>query len=84
MKTLLQINLCVNAYSTGKIVEQIGNEAQRRGWRSIVAYGYDVYHDNISSAASSNSETIFIGGKMNRSIHNLFLENNKYNNLWNY
>lgn len=37
MKTLLQINLCVNCLSTGKISEDIGLAAMQAGWKSYIA-----------------------------------------------
>lgn len=39
MPKLLQLNICVNWGSTGKIVEQIGLVAQSHGWESYIAYG---------------------------------------------
>lgn len=39
MPTLLQINVCSNWGSTGKIAEQIGLCAQAHGWESHIAYG---------------------------------------------
>lgn len=39
MKTLLQINVSVNAGSTGRIAEQIGQLAIANGWESYIAYG---------------------------------------------
>ena len=39
MPKLLQINVCANWGSTGKIVEQIGEKAMDDGWESYVYYG---------------------------------------------
>jgi len=39
MPKLLQINVCANWGSTGKIVEQIGEKAMAEGWESYVYYG---------------------------------------------
>ncbi len=39
MKTLLQINVSTNLWSTGKIAEQIGITAQNDGWNCWVAHG---------------------------------------------
>lgn len=42
MPTLLQINVCVNWGSTGKISEQIMDVAAHRGWDTYIAYGRDI------------------------------------------
>lgn len=39
MPKLLQINVCNNVFSTGKIVSEIGELAINNGWSSYVAYG---------------------------------------------
>lgn len=39
MNRLLQINICANWGSTGRIVEHIGNAAINNGWESVVYYG---------------------------------------------
>ena len=39
MRKLLQINVCVNQGSTGRIAEQIGAAAVGRGWESYIAFG---------------------------------------------
>jgi hypothetical protein len=39
MPKLLQINVCANWGSTGKIVDQIGEKAMNDGWESYVYYG---------------------------------------------
>ena len=39
MATLLQINVTANCGSHGKIAEEIGQLALKRGWRSVIAYG---------------------------------------------
>ena len=54
MKTLLQINLCVNCLSTGKIAEDIGKAAINAGWKSYVAGA-------IIGQNPSESEVIKIG-----------------------
>lgn len=36
--TLLQINVCNNALSTGKIASDIGELAIENGWESYIAY----------------------------------------------
>lgn len=56
MKTLLQINLCSNVLSTGKIAEGIGQSAIEQGWESYIAYGM-----NRTNPSASN--TIKIGGR---------------------
>lgn len=55
MKKLLQINLCSNILSTGKITEDIGELAIEDGWESYVAYG-------MTKCNPSKSKTIKIGG----------------------
>lgn len=42
MATLLQINVCNNVYSTGKIVAEIGEKAIDNGWTSYIAYGRSI------------------------------------------
>lgn len=42
MPKLLQINICANWGSTGKIAEQIGEVAMSHGWESYIAYGRQV------------------------------------------
>lgn len=54
MGNLLQINVTANSGSHGKIAEEIGQLAMRKGWRSVIAYG--------RSANPSQSELIRIGG----------------------
>ncbi len=54
MKTLFQINLCVNCLSTGKIAEDIGKTAIHAGWKSYVAGA-------IIGKNPSESEVIRIG-----------------------
>lgn len=53
---LLQINLCSNILSTGKICEGIGISAIRQGWDSYIAYG-------MNETNPSTSKTYKIGGK---------------------
>ena len=53
---LLQINLCSNVLSTGKICEGIGNAAIQRGWESYIAYG-------LNRTNPSVSKTYKIGGR---------------------
>lgn len=54
---LLQINTVGNIGSTGRIAEQIGIEAMRKGWKSYIA---------CARAAQSKSEIIRIGSKWHR------------------
>lgn len=61
---LLQINSVVNIYSTGRIVEQIGNVAIKNGWDSYIAYGRD--------GRESSSKLIKIGNKLDVLIHGIF------------
>ncbi|MEG2061872.1 MAG: glycosyltransferase [Alistipes sp.] len=55
MPTLLQINSCVNAGSTGRIAEEIGQLAIAAGWKSYIAYG--------RTGRESVSQLIRIGDK---------------------
>lgn len=55
MLTLLQINSCVNAGSTGRIAEEIGQLAIAAGWKSYIAYG--------RTGRESVSQLIRIGDK---------------------
>lgn len=54
---LLQINTVGNIGSTGRIAEQIGIEAIRKGWKSYIA---------CARSAQSKSEIIRIGAKWHR------------------
>lgn len=57
MKTLLQINLCVNCLSTGKIAEDIGQAAMQAGWKSYIAgaiIGKNPSKSNVIKIGSSN------------------------------
>ena len=38
MPTLFQINSVINSGSTGRIAEDIGQAAIKRGWESYIAY----------------------------------------------
>lgn len=61
MKKVLQINSCVNMYSTGRIVEEIGNTILEQGWESYVAYG--------RAARTSRSKLIKIGTDFDIKMH---------------
>lgn len=63
MPTLLQINVCVNQGSTGRIAEQIGDAAMASGWDSYIVYG--------RGAGKSSSKTIKIGSKIGVYLHAL-------------
>ena len=63
MLRLLQINICVNRGSTGRIAEQIGDAAMASGWDSYIAYG--------RGAGKSSSKTIKIGSKIGVYLHAL-------------
>lgn len=65
MLKLLQINICSNIYSTGKICEDIAKVAQRKGWLTYIAYG--------NSCRPSISKEYRIAGKWNKYLH--YLEN---------
>lgn len=62
MPRLLQINSCLNK-STGRIAQQIGEEAIEAGYESIIAY------PARAGVCSSQSLTFEIGTKMDTSIH---------------
>lgn len=63
MKILLQINTVVNSGSTGRIAEEIGQEAIASGWKSYIAFGRNVRH--------SESNLIRIGGNWDVIIHGI-------------
>lgn len=63
-KTLLQINTVVNSGSTGRIVEEIGEMAINKGWKSFIAYG--------RYSNSSKSKLIKIGNKWGILIHGIY------------
>lgn len=62
MKTLLQISVCVNVGSVGRIAEEIGAKAQACGWQSHIAYARAYYKP-------SSSKTIKIGSKWSVAWH---------------
>lgn len=70
MATLLQINVCNNVYSTGKIVSGIGETAIRSGWESYIAYG--------RSFSPSKNKPIKIGSKFDINCH--AIENRIFDN----
>lgn len=55
MRKLLQLNVCSNWGSTGRITEQIGTMAIQNGWDSYIAYG--------RSRRDSQLKPIKVGGK---------------------
>ena len=61
MPTLLQINVTCNSGSHGKIAEQIGSLAIKRGWKSYIAFS--------RGNPNSESETIRIGNSLNMYWH---------------
>lgn len=61
MPIILQINSTANWGSTGKIAEQIGELAIRKGWQSYIAYG--------RNANRSKSKLIRIGSKIGMFFH---------------
>lgn len=61
MPKLLQINVCCNVYSTGKICEQIGLSAKKAGWDSYIAYA--------RGFKPSQSTTIKVGRKLDVYLH---------------
>lgn len=60
-KKLLQINVCNNIYSTGKIASSIGELAIDNGWDSYIAYG--------RSIKPSKNIPIKIGSKFDILLH---------------
>lgn len=66
---VLQINVCLNVLSTGRITEQIGLKIKERGWESFVlTYG---------PVKNSQSHVIKVAGWLGRCIHrgvNRFLD----------
>ena len=63
MPTLLQINVTLNAGSTGRLAEGIGRAALDAGWRSVIAYG--------RSARPSASESLRLGSPLGLFCHGL-------------
>lgn len=64
-KTLLQVNVCNNVLSTGKIASDIGELAIKNGWNSyIVSSKGNGYSPN-------NSVSLFVGSKINTYVHAL-------------
>lgn len=63
MKTLLQINVCNNCFSTGNIVSEIGELAISRGWKSYVAYGRQTFPDK--------NYQIKIGNRFDNILHGI-------------
>ena len=63
MSKILQINVCNNVYSSGKIVGAIGDLIVQRGWESYIAYQRDY--------KVSLSKSIKIGSWVDWCIHGL-------------
>lgn len=61
MRTLLQIDTCLNSRSTGRIAEQIGVIAQKNDYKCYIAYG--------RYATKSQNIPIKIGNKLNTYWH---------------
>ena len=61
MAILLQINVVANWGSTGRIVEEIGKQAIKEGWKSYIAYG--------RGKPKSASELIRIGDDLDMYCH---------------
>lgn len=60
---ILQINVCLNVLSTGRITEQIGMKVREQGWQSyVLTYG---------PFKESQSYVIKVVGKVGRFIHRL-------------
>lgn len=63
MNKLLQINICSNVLSTGKICEDIAKISQRHGWDTFIVYG-NSHRDSISVEYK-------VAGKWNKYLHYL-------------
>lgn len=61
MKTLFQINVAANWGSTGRIAEEIGEIAIKKGWKSYIAFG--------RNANKSSSTLISIGTRFGIILH---------------
>lgn len=62
-KTLLQINVCNNVFSTGKIASDIGELAIDNGWTSYIAYA------KADAYAPSQNNPIPVGCKTDYYLH---------------
>lgn len=62
-KKLLQINVCNNALSTGKIASDIGELAMENGWKSYIAYSSE------GSFRPSRNLSIKVGNKIDYYTH---------------
>ena len=60
---LLQINVCANSGSTGRIAESIGRFVMSNGWESVIAYG--------RYANKSENQLIKIGNKLDMIVHGI-------------
>ncbi len=59
MPKLLQINVCNNIFSTGKIVSEIGEAAINSGWESYIAYGREyIPSPNVDIKIGNKAEQI--------------------------
>lgn len=63
MKKLFQINVVANWGSTGRIAEEIGIVAMKKGWESYIAYG--------RGKPSSKSHLIRVGNNLDMKIHGI-------------
>lgn len=61
MPKLLQINICSNIFSTGKICENIAQKAQSKGWDTYIVYG--------NSNKPSTSLEYKVAGIWNKYVH---------------
>ena len=64
-KTLLQINVCNNVFSTGKIASDIGELAIKNGWKSYIV------SSKGNSYAPSKNTPLFVGSRINTYVHAL-------------
>lgn len=70
MPKLLQLNVCANWGSTGRICEQLGLTAQTKGWESYIAYG--------RSNVNTQLKQIKVGGM--RDVYEHYFEHRVFDN----
>lgn len=59
MPILLQVNVTANSGSTGKIAEQINQEAQKQGWKTYLAYGRNMQPCNSHLVKTGNMLQVY-------------------------
>lgn len=68
---ILQINLCVNCFSTGKIAEQIGSVAIDNGIESHIVYSFLKKDNGIDCATMSRSNVYRVYNKYSEALHKI-------------